>query len=104
MPERYVNVDRETPMFLPPDLREWVADMPVDFVANVRRVVALLQSWTLVCGVFLGLAASALFFRAFGAEDPSGPNQWRIKPRAQALGKRHKQTSSSEGARQPEGC
>ena len=23
MPERYVNVDRETPMLLPPDLLEW---------------------------------------------------------------------------------
>src|SRR5947207_15971785 len=26
MAERFVNVDRQTPMFLPPDLREWVAD------------------------------------------------------------------------------
>ncbi len=26
MAERYVNVDRETPMLLPPDLRDWVAD------------------------------------------------------------------------------
>ena len=26
MAERLVNVDRQTPMFLPPDLREWVAD------------------------------------------------------------------------------
>ena len=26
MPERFVVVDRQTPMFLPPDLREWVAD------------------------------------------------------------------------------
>lgn len=25
MAERYVNIDRETPMLLPPDLREWVA-------------------------------------------------------------------------------
>jgi transposase len=33
MPERYVNVDRETPMLLPPDLREWVAgDDLVHFV------------------------------------------------------------------------
>src|ERR1700720_92261 len=29
MAERLVNVDRETPMFLPPDLREWVADNEV---------------------------------------------------------------------------
>jgi transposase len=26
MPTRFVNVDRQTPMLLPPDLREWVAD------------------------------------------------------------------------------
>ena len=26
MPERFVVVDRLTPMFLPPDLREWVAE------------------------------------------------------------------------------
>jgi transposase len=26
MAERFVNVDRQTPMFLPPDLREWVAN------------------------------------------------------------------------------
>lgn len=26
MAERYVNVDRETPMLLPPDLRDWVAE------------------------------------------------------------------------------
>jgi transposase len=26
MAERFVNVDRQTPMLLPPDLREWVAD------------------------------------------------------------------------------
>jgi len=26
MPERFVVVDRQTPMFLPPDLREWVAE------------------------------------------------------------------------------
>ncbi len=26
MAERFVNVDRQTPMFLPSDLREWVAD------------------------------------------------------------------------------
>jgi transposase len=26
MAERFVNVDRQTPMFLPPDLREWAAD------------------------------------------------------------------------------
>ena len=33
MSERYVNVDRETPMLLPPDLREWVAkDDLVHFV------------------------------------------------------------------------
>jgi transposase/IS5 family transposase len=37
MPERYVNVDRETPMFLPPDLREWVADN--DWVKLVLEVV-----------------------------------------------------------------
>jgi hypothetical protein len=24
MPARYVTVDRETPMLLPPDLRDWV--------------------------------------------------------------------------------
>jgi transposase len=26
MAERYINVDRDTPMLLPPDLRDWVAD------------------------------------------------------------------------------
>jgi hypothetical protein len=25
MPERYVDIDRQTPLFLPEDLREWVA-------------------------------------------------------------------------------
>ena len=25
MPERYVNIDRQTPMLLPVDLRDWVA-------------------------------------------------------------------------------
>src|SRR5262245_62299107 len=33
MPERYVNVDRETAMLLPPDLRQWVSgDDLVHFV------------------------------------------------------------------------
>ena len=26
MGTKYVNVDRDTPMLLPPDVREWVAD------------------------------------------------------------------------------
>jgi len=26
MAERLVNIDRQTPMLLPPDLREWVAE------------------------------------------------------------------------------
>jgi transposase len=35
MPARYVTVDRETPMLLPPDLREWVpADHLVHFVID----------------------------------------------------------------------
>src|SRR5947209_719494 len=31
MPARFVNVDRDTPMFLPCDLREWV---PADHIAH----------------------------------------------------------------------
>ena len=34
--ERLVNVDRDTPMLLPPDLREWVRD---DDLANFLLVV-----------------------------------------------------------------
>ena len=35
MPARYVTVDRETPMLLPPDLRDWVpADHLVHFVID----------------------------------------------------------------------
>lgn len=35
MPARFVAVDRETPMLLPPDLREWVpADHLVHFVID----------------------------------------------------------------------
>ena len=35
MPARYVTVDRETPMLLPPDLRDWVpAEHLVHFVID----------------------------------------------------------------------
>jgi hypothetical protein len=35
MPARYVTVDRETPMLLPPDLRDWVpADHLVHFMID----------------------------------------------------------------------
>ena len=27
MATRLVNIDRETPMFLPPDLRDWIPDL-----------------------------------------------------------------------------
>ena len=36
MSDRFVNVDRDTPMLLPPDLRDWVpADDMVHFVLEV---------------------------------------------------------------------
>lgn len=45
MPARYVNVDRDTPMLLPCDLREWVAeDDLVHFVLEAVKDVALPDS------------------------------------------------------------
>jgi hypothetical protein len=38
MPARYVTVDRETPMLLVPDLRDWVpADHLVHFVIDAEQ-------------------------------------------------------------------
>jgi hypothetical protein len=43
MPARYVTVDRETPMLLPPDLRDWVpADHLVHFVIDAIGSVPLI--------------------------------------------------------------
>lgn len=43
MPARYVIVDRETPLLLPPDLRDWVpADHLVHFIIDA---VAELKHW-----------------------------------------------------------
>ena len=39
MAERLVNIDRQTPMLLPPDLREWVAEN--DLVHLVLEAVEL---------------------------------------------------------------
>lgn len=40
MPARFVSIDRETPMLLPPDLRDWVA--PDDLVHLVIETLAVL--------------------------------------------------------------
>jgi hypothetical protein len=42
MPARFVSVDRQTPMLLPPDLREWVPeDDPVHFVISTVEDIAM---------------------------------------------------------------
>ena len=41
MPARWVNIDRQTPMFLPCDLREWVpSDHIVDFILDAVEQIA----------------------------------------------------------------
>jgi hypothetical protein len=35
MATRFVNVDRDTPLLLPPDLRDWV---PADHLAHFKRL------------------------------------------------------------------
>lgn len=40
--EKYINIDRDTPMLLPPDMREWVADDDmVHFVINAIEVMRI---------------------------------------------------------------
>ena len=44
MPSRFVNIDRSTPMFLPPDLRDWVPqDHLVHFVIDAVEALPLSQ-------------------------------------------------------------
>ena len=49
MAERFVNVDRQTPMFLLPDLREWVADNELAHL--VLEAVELCDLRTARCNV-----------------------------------------------------
>ncbi len=45
MPARYVTVDRETPMLLPPDLRDWVpADHLLHFVI-ITEILPVSPGW-----------------------------------------------------------
>jgi transposase len=47
MPERYVNIDRQTPMLLPVDLREWVAENDLArLIVEVVEQCDLSQAWT----------------------------------------------------------
>ena len=40
MATRYVNIDRDTPLLLPPDLRDWVpADHLVHFVIDAMATI-----------------------------------------------------------------
>ena len=40
MATRYVNIDRDTPLLLPPDLRDWVpADHLVHFVIDAMAAI-----------------------------------------------------------------
>ncbi len=44
MPARFINIDRETPMLLPVDLREWVAgDDMAHFILEAVNLVDLDQ-------------------------------------------------------------
>jgi transposase len=47
MPERYVNIDRQTPMLLPVDLRDWVAGNDLArLIVEVVEQCDLGQAWT----------------------------------------------------------
>ena len=47
MPERYVNIDRQTPMLLPVDLRDWVAENDLArLIVEVVEQCDLGQAWT----------------------------------------------------------
>jgi transposase len=47
MAERYVNIDRRTPMLLPVDLRDWVAENDLArFIVEVVEQCDLGQAWT----------------------------------------------------------
>ena len=44
MPARFINIDRETPMLLPVDMREWVAgDDMAHFILEAVNLVDLQQ-------------------------------------------------------------
>ena len=46
MPARFLSVDRDTPMLLPPDLRDWVpAHAPVHFVIKAVDRLPLKTFW-----------------------------------------------------------
>ena len=51
MPEKFINIDRDTPMFLPPDLRDWVPEGHlVHFVLEVVNSLELSSFTTNVRG------------------------------------------------------
>ena len=51
MPENFINIDRDTPMFLPPDLRDWVPEgHMVHFVLEVVNSLDLSSFTTNVRG------------------------------------------------------
>jgi len=42
MAHRFVNIDRDTPLLLPPDLRDWVpADHPAHFILDAVEALDL---------------------------------------------------------------
>ena len=69
MAHRFKNVDRNTPMFLPPDLRDWVA--PDDLVHFVIQAVDRLPLSTFAVN-HKGCAMSPAFFSNLDQIEP-GP-------------------------------
>jgi hypothetical protein len=51
MPARFVNVDRNTPMFLPYDLREWVpAEHIVHFILEAVEQISIDHFQVIIAG------------------------------------------------------
>lgn len=63
MGTKYVNVDRQTPMLLPPDVREWVADNELaHFVLEAVEATDLAfgagqRAWQRRCAISAGADA-----------------------------------------------